>query len=238
MCKGEPRCTELPDRATMHPLAPLPLPWQFTVAFGAIHDGIRRVADGDISEAKALLARFPDKEARDWGIKHGQVSGRYRWRLLGEPPCPPAAGPRFGPRTVSVVLAHKVYERDGYQCRYCGLPVIPREVLRATTLVVGSTVFGTGKPNNDNHGGALLSWAQVDHVVPWNLGGVTDLSNLVTSCWACNYGKHNYALEQIAVMDPRTRMPVARRDGSWYRWDGLMSLLPALDRHARKHRST
>lgn len=133
MCNGEPKCTELPDRATMHPLAPLPLPWQFTVALGAIHEGIRRAADGDISEAKVLLARFPDKEARDWGIKHGQISGRARWRLLGKPPRPRTLRPQVGPRAVSAALAQKVYERDCYQCRYSGLPVLPREVLRATT---------------------------------------------------------------------------------------------------------
>ena len=232
MCKGEQQCSELPNLASLHPLAPMPLPWQFTAALGALHDGIRRAADGDISEAKVLLARFPDKEARDWGIKHGQISGRSRWRLLGKPPPPPAVGPQTTLRTVSAALTQKVYKRDCYQCQYCGLPVIPREVLRATTRVVGSTAFGTGKPNDDNHGGALLSWAQVDHVMPWSLGGATDRSNLVTSCWACNYGKHNYTLEQIAVMDPRTRMPVARREGSWYWWDGLMSLLPALHRRA------
>ena len=228
MCRGKPQCTELPDRASMHPLAPLPLPRQFTAALGALHDGIRRAADGDISEATVLLARFPDKEARDWGINHGQISGRSRWRLLGEPLRPPALEPQVSRRTVSAALTLEVYERDCYQCQYCGLPVIPREVLRATTRVVGSTAFGTGKPNDDNHGGALLSWAQVDHVMPWSLGGATDRLNLVTSCWACNYGKHNYTLEQIAVTDPTKRTPVAWREGSWGRWDGLTSLLPAL----------
>ena len=85
--------------------------------------------------------------------------------------------------------------------------------------------------------GALLSWAQVDHVVPWNVGGTTDPSNLVTSCWACNYGKHNFTLDQIRVADPRLRMPSVKSEGSWYLWDGLMSLLPSLQRRAKPGRA-
>jgi len=229
MCVSMQSCKEIPNRAAMHPLAPLPLPWQFTAALGMLHDGIRQAAKGNVSRATELLGRYPDAEARKWGVQHGQVSGRSRWRLLGKPPPPRAVGPQSNDRAVSAVLARKVYQRDGFLCRYCGLPVIPREVLRATTLVVGSTAFGTGKPNEENHGGALLSWAQVDHVVPWNLGGSTALSNLVTSCWACNYGKYNYALEQIGVADPRERLPSEPTE-SWRRWDGLTSLLPDLRR--------
>lgn len=30
---------------------------------------------------------------------------------------------------------------------------------------------------------------QVDHVVPWSIGGTNELSNLVTSCKECNLGK-------------------------------------------------
>jgi 5-methylcytosine-specific restriction endonuclease McrA len=227
MCVSMQSCTEIPNRAAMDPLAPLPLPWQLIAALGLLHDGIRLAAEGNVSKARQLLQRYPEVEARQWGVKHGQVSGRSRWRLLDKPLPPRAVGPLSNDRAVSAVLARKIYERDGFRCRYCGLPVIPREVLRATTLVVGSAAFGTGKPNEENHGGALLSWAQVDHVVPWNLGGSTDLQNLVTSCWACNYGKHNYALEQIGVADPRERLPSEPTE-SWRRWDGLTSLLEDL----------
>jgi hypothetical protein len=34
------------------------------------------------------------------------------------------------------------------------------------------------------------------------LGGRTDESNLVTSCWSCNYGKANYTVEQIGISNP------------------------------------
>jgi 5-methylcytosine-specific restriction endonuclease McrA len=44
--------------------------------------------------------------------------------------------------------------------------------------------------------------ATLDHVTPWSLGGRTDESNLVTSCWSCNYGKANFTVEQIGIRNP------------------------------------
>ena len=231
MCRGQRSCTEIPNRTSMHPLAPLPLPARFTAALSALHAGVRLAAAGDTPAAQTAFACFPDADTRTWGIEHGQISSKFRHRLPGEPSAPPLR-PGVGPRNVSAVLARAVYERDRYQCRYCGLPVIPREVLKAATAVVGPVAFGSGRRNEDQHGGALLSWAQLDHVVPWSQGGATDLANVVTSCWACNYGKHNYALEQIGVADPRNRPPAQKP------WDGLVSLLPALRREAAARPAT
>jgi 5-methylcytosine-specific restriction endonuclease McrA len=69
--------------------------------------------------------------------------------------------------------------------------------------------------------------ANVDHVVPWTLGGRTDMENLVSACWCCNYGKSSYTLEQIGLDDPRLR-PTPESDG----WDGLTSSLPGLRANA------
>ncbi|HUW77243.1 MAG TPA: HNH endonuclease [Candidatus Nanopelagicaceae bacterium] len=57
-----------------------------------------------------------------------------------------------------------------------------------------------------------LFWVGVnitlDHVTPHRLGGRTDEANLVTSCWPCNYGKMEYTVEQIGIVDPLLTPPM------------------------------
>ncbi|MEL0166487.1 MAG: HNH endonuclease [Pseudomonadaceae bacterium] len=58
-------------------------------------------------------------------------------------------------------------------------------------------------------------WAQYDHVVPHSHGGANDLDNLVVTCAACNFGKMEYTLDELGLIDPRTIPPIQSS------WDGL-----------------
>jgi 5-methylcytosine-specific restriction endonuclease McrA len=58
-------------------------------------------------------------------------------------------------------------------------------------------------------------WLQYDHLLPHARGGTNDLGNIVITCAPCNFARMNYTLEEIGLLDPRTREPV-RSD-----WDGL-----------------
>ena len=60
---------------------------------------------------------------------------------------------------VAVGIRFKVFQRDGFRCRYCG---------RAAAE------------------GAVL---EVDHIVPRSKGGEDTLENLCAACWECNRGK-------------------------------------------------
>ena len=82
---------------------------------------------------------------------------------------------------------------------------LPKTVHVAFSIVVGPDVYSVGRTNQERHGMALISRAQLDHVVPHGQGGVTGEENLVTACWACNYGKARFTLSQIALQDPRQR---------------------------------
>jgi len=53
-------------------------------------------------------------------------------------------------------------------------------------------------------------------VDPHSRGGRTDPSNLVTACWACNYGKSSYTLTELGMEDPRRRVPALTA------WNGLL----------------
>lgn len=117
--------------------------------------------------------------------------------------------------------AHQVrqlHERDGYHCRFCGIPVIRPEVRKRAMAAYPSVVLW-GRSNATQHAGFQALWAQYDHVVPHAHGGSNELENLVVTCAPCNFGKMSYTIEQLGLLDPRQFSPVKST------WDGLERLL-------------
>lgn len=72
--------------------------------------------------------------------------------------------PKAAPTSSGNGLRFRVFERDGFRCRYCG---------RAAA------------------DGAVL---QADHVYPASRGGRATMENLVTACFECNNGKRDRVL--------------------------------------------
>ncbi|MEX1668157.1 HNH endonuclease [Zhongshania guokunii] len=104
--------------------------------------------------------------------------------------------------------------RDGYHCRFCGMPVIRAEVRKYFKEIYPEAV-GWERTNKSQHAAFQCMWLQYDHVVPHSSGGTNDLDNVVITCAACNYGKWNYTLEELDLYDPRDFPPVGST------WDGL-----------------
>ncbi len=105
----------------------------------------------------------------------------------------------------------KLHERDGYNCRFCGIPVIRKEV-----RVKISQVYPIwGRKNHEQHAAFQAMWAQYDHILPHAKGGTNDLENLVVACAPCNFGRMDFTLEQVRLADPRNFAPRVSE------WDGL-----------------
>jgi len=111
----------------------------------------------------------------------------------------------------------RIHQRDGYNCRFCGMPIIRRET-RARIKAIYPTALTWGSKDVEQHAAFQAMWAQYDHVVPHARGGPTILENLVLTCAACNFGRAGYTLEEVAVADPRLRPPLRTA------WDGLERL--------------
>lgn len=151
-----------------------------------------------------------------WNV--GIANFKLKGKVWDEIEKPMLDGPIAKP--VSQSLAKKVYQRDGYICRYCNMPVFTRfkgspihqliqafpEPTPGLRLVNGS-LHGSGKSGgikNVDYAKFLWSLAAPDHVVPRSHGGKTDMENLVTSCSGCNYSKMDLTLEQMNVNPPKT----------------------------------
>ncbi|WP_168175240.1 HNH endonuclease [Thioclava sp. F28-4] len=111
-------------------------------------------------------------------------------------------------RSIKAAIKRAVLERDGYTCRYCGLPVIPADIRRVAHGLYPSAVPWSSRNPAEQHAAFQASWLQYDHVEPHSHGGMSSLENVVISCALCNFGKDRFTLRQLDIEDPRLREPV------------------------------
>lgn len=111
-----------------------------------------------------------------------------------------------------------VLARDGYRCRYCGIPVIDADIRRIVHEHYPDAVPWEGDDVRTQHAAFQCFWLQYDHVVPHSHGGRSSEDNVVVSCALCNFGKDKYTLKQLDISDPRLRPPES------VSWDGLERL--------------
>lgn len=230
MCRGTQNCSVLgnnPNKWSKE--APLLPPAWFDEQLTIFANAANLAASGEVAKARDQLRLIRNTDLQTWYIEHGQQSGIFRHRFLGSLPVKIVDANLDPIKQPQKDLESAVFERDSYQCRYCNLRLIPKNVLEVFSKTVGSDVFRPTGTNSQRHGVVLAFRANADHVVPHKIGGRTDLQNLVTCCWCCNYGKGPFTLEQIGLDDPRSRSVHKHND-----WDGLTTLLPKLRLHARR----
>ena len=122
---------------------------------------------------------------------------------------------RDSDRNIAPALRTAALLRDGYRCRYCGIPVVRADIRKLAHRLYPSAVPWDQFDVTKEHAGFACLWLQFDHVVPHSHGGRSSLDNVVVSCALCNFGKDKYTLRQLGVTDPRLTPPVSCG------WDGL-----------------
>ena len=218
MCRGKEKCTELgadPNQWNKKYLLPLP-EWsddQVSIFANAVDVFLIDSKDACLD----LIATIRDEELTEWFIEHGQMSGKHRKSVLGVPKPELISEDLRDPIRSPSKYQERVFERDGYRCRYCGARLISQKTMKMFIKKLDSDLFRKGPTNLATHGMIHITWPVADHVKPWNIGGRTNLDNLVTSCGACNYGKDGYTCVELGIEDPLLRPPVVDT------WDGLTS---------------
>lgn len=187
-------------------------------------DLLRRAANahllGTRDRAEELLRLANSSEVRDWlESVWGKSSPYVVYRSVpGSPPVLPKRN-RLETRMPSSLEKAALLRRDGFVCRFCGLPVIRREV-RAHLRKYYPDALPWGRSNESQHSAFQALWAQYDHILPHARGGTNALDNMVIACAACNFGRMNYTLDEVGISDPRQREP------SKLDWNGLEDVLP------------
>ena len=172
------------------------------------------------TEAGKLLMQADMSKVRAWLESIWGKGNPEIWRIRKVEGAPHNVGdseldPR---RDATKKQKAELIDRDGHQCRFCGIPVIRAEIRTAMRKQYPNEL-NWGSSNSEQHAAFQCMWLQYDHILPHSRGGCTNLDNLVIACSGCNYGRGNYTLEEVGLIDPRTR-PVIRTD-----WDGLERFL-------------
>lgn len=124
-------------------------------------------------------------------------------------------------RSIKVSVRREVLRRDGYSCRYCGLPVVDASIRKIAHQLYPSEVPWNSRNSAEQHSGFQVCWLQYDHVEPHSHGGMSTFDNVVISCALCNFGKDRFTLRQLNIEDPRLRPSVPSE------FDGLEQLRKA-----------
>lgn len=142
-------------------------------------------------------------------------------RRVGQPRAVLSVADRGIMRMPSGDGVRAIMQRDGYRCRYCGCRVVSRGVRSALSALFPQVVRWPGGKGGDagKHAAFFALNAVLDHVVPHSRGGDSSPTNLVTTCWPCNFGKEEHLLDELALADPRERAPLVDQ------WDGLQRVL-------------
>lgn len=114
----------------------------------------------------------------------------------------------------SAAVKRALLTRDGFNCRFCGIPAIRGEI-RKKIAARYPDALPWGNKNTLQHAGFQAMWVQYDHILPHAKGGDNSLDNMVITCAPCNYGRAQYTLYEVGLQDPRGREPV------YTSWDGL-----------------
>ena len=230
MCRAAEQCTELgTNPQSWSELSPLTPPIWFEEQLDIFSKAVHLYVNGDRTNCMATLSNIRSDEMRDWYIEHGQMSGKHRVQLLGYPKPNEVAIDQRDTLRSPTKLENQVFERDGFHCRYCGIRLVSGKVLKALIKALDTSKFRRGPRNVDTHGMLCVFYPSADHVIPWNLGGRTDMDNLVTSCVPCNFGKDRFSIEQMGIENPFLREPIADD------WDGLNSLFGGIREEANNH---
>jgi 5-methylcytosine-specific restriction endonuclease McrA len=193
------------------------------IAAGYLDDAVSAHLANQSERAKDLILRANQGEIRvalrEWTESlWGKASPYNRHREVEGTRTTPGKAQRPPYRVPTAAEKRLLHERDGYHCRFCGIPVIRKEV-RDRFRKLYPVEVPWGNSNKEAHAAFQVMWAQYDHIVPRSRGGNNDLDNIVITCAPCNYGRGNYTLEEVWLIDPRTRNPIQSS------WDGLERLL-------------
>jgi 5-methylcytosine-specific restriction endonuclease McrA len=191
---------------------------EIEIAANQLEEAVAAHLAGDSARADLLIRASNTPVIRDWVESiWGRYSPYNRLHLVDDTPILPKDA-RVKQRMPSSSQKLELLARDGFRCRFCGIPVVRGEVRKKLhSLYPDALPWGT--TNASQHAGFQAMWAQFDHVVPHSRGGDNELLNIVVTCGPCNFGRMQHTLKEVGLSDPRLRSPIRGH------WAGLESLM-------------
>ncbi len=184
-----------------------------------LNDAVSAHLEGKFALAANLIRRADIPAIRDWTESlWGREHPYQMYRAVLSAPPGLCKEMRVKVRMPTAAEKADLLRRDGYHCRFCGIPVI-RQTIRTKLKKLYPESLQWGRTNSTQHAAFQAMWVQYDHLVPHARGGDNDPENMLITCAPCNFGRMNYTIEEVGLIDPRTRVPIRSS------WDGLERLI-------------
>ncbi len=198
-------------------LAPVP---EIYVAKALLSQAAEAHLEGDEALAASLISEADIPIVRSWTeALWGKTDPLIHQVREVENPAPNLPKDRRVPvRMPNAAECRAMIDRDGYHCRYCGIPVIDAKIRKLLHEIYPETL-PWGPRNVDQHAAFQCMWLQYDHITPHSRGGDNGLENMAITCAPCNFGRADYTLEELGLEHPLSHGPVQSD------WDGLNRLL-------------
>ncbi|MGQ3101125.1 MAG: HNH endonuclease [Sphingopyxis solisilvae] len=198
----------------------IPIPEIFLAAEQILR-ALEKHACGEKAEAEHLLQTANIDVVRAYTEQAWGRGATARYGFVTVADAPPRLSPadRPKPRMPDSSTRAAVISRDGYHCRFCGIPVVDATLRRLIAARYPAAV-GWGSTNNTQHAAFQCMWLQFDHILPNSRGGSSLVDNVVIACAACNFGRMETTLEEARLLHPLEFDPPIL----WERhevWDGL-----------------
>lgn len=184
-----------------------PIPEIFSV-WEVLSAAVDAHLEGNYSQADDLFRQADSPEVWNWlNPAWTKVHDNVVWRK-------PAGDTQIVPkeirdpdRKIAPSIRSAVLRRDGYRCRYCGIPVVHADIRKIAAKLYPDSVPWDARDPAKQHSGFQCLWLQFEHVEPHSHGGRSTEDNVVISCALCNFGKDKFTLRQLDLLDPRLRPP-------------------------------
>ncbi|MGE4195200.1 MAG: hypothetical protein AB7E51_17585 [Pseudodesulfovibrio sp.] len=122
---------------------------------------------GDSRLAANLIAEANMSIIRDWlESLWGKQSPYVQFREIPDAPPVIPKKERLDMRMPNAMEKQALIDRDGYHCRFCGLPVIRPEV-RKRLHNFYPDALPWGRTNDSQHAAFQAMWLQYDHIEKW-----------------------------------------------------------------------
>jgi 5-methylcytosine-specific restriction endonuclease McrA len=180
-----------------------------------LNEAVTTHLEGDSQTASDLIRRADIPAIREWTESLWGANSPYVnvQAVTGAPGRLPKEE-RIKVRMPTTAEKRILHERDGFHCRFCGIPVIRMEI-RNRIKAAYPDALSWGSTNSSQHAAFQAMWLQYDHLVPHARGGDNSLDNLLITCAPCNYGRVHYLVEEVGLIHPAERETIRST------WDGL-----------------
>jgi len=128
-----------------------------------------------------------------WGSRVKNPDQPKYHRLRDIPDLPKALDAKAKDRDPVKKDRDVILARDGYQCRFCMIPVIPKEVRIFLNSQYPEDAYWRSARNADQHAALQCMWLQFDHLLPHCHGGDSSPDNVVVTCGVALTGWRNMA---------------------------------------------